>query len=400
MRRRVPLLLQSALLLTGSTLSAAAHHHSKRRIAPRQDSELTLTVSNLCTETIWPGMVTQAGNGPTADGFELAAGANQTVTVASNWQGRIWGRTNCSFHDDYSNGNCMTGECGPKKCRQAGNPPATLAEFTMLGDGEQSFYDLSLVDGYNLDMAIVLDPNGVSKLEELDTSTTNPSCIGSANDFDASGSSSRQQVLGISNKSVFEDKQTAQSLSNWCPFDLLENAPKAPGDGVYPYPGGNVQRPAYQACNSACEKYKKPKYCCTGSFAGAGNCANNYYGKAAKAVCPDAYSFPNDDQQSTFIIPAGGTFNIVFCPGGRSTNLIGTGKKVHVSAGSRSALLAGKSLTEGIALSGAFLDFGWWFWCCGMWFRGLGDCAGCSLPVDISMLVLWLDMPRDVDTTI
>jgi hypothetical protein len=44
----------------------------------------------------------------------------------------------------------------------------------------------------------------------------------------------------------------------------------------------------------------------------------------AKAVCPDAYSFAFDDQTSTFIIPAGGGWEVVFCPEGRSTNIQAT----------------------------------------------------------------------------
>lgn len=31
-----------------------------------------------------------------------------------------------------------------------GVPPATLAEFTLSGDGNTDFYDISIVDGYNL----------------------------------------------------------------------------------------------------------------------------------------------------------------------------------------------------------------------------------------------------------
>lgn len=39
-------------------------------------------------------------------------------------------------------------------------------------------------------------------------------------------------------------------------------------------------------------------------------------------MCPDAYSFAFDDQQSTFIVPMGGGWEIVMCPKGRSTNIL------------------------------------------------------------------------------
>jgi hypothetical protein len=41
-------------------------------------------------------------------------------------------------------------------------------------------------------------------------------------------------------------------------------------------------------------------------------------------VCPDAYSYAYDDQTSTFIIPQGGGFEVVFCPAGRSSNILAT----------------------------------------------------------------------------
>jgi hypothetical protein len=35
-----------------------------------------------------------------------------------------------------------------------GVPPATLAEWTLSGDGNRDFYDVSVVDGYNIPMRI------------------------------------------------------------------------------------------------------------------------------------------------------------------------------------------------------------------------------------------------------
>lgn len=51
-------------------------------------------------------------------------------------------------------------------------------------------------------------------------------------------------------------------------------------------------------------------------------CKPSLYSKAAKAMCPDAYSFAFDDQSSTFIIPKGGGWEVVMCPEGRSTNIL------------------------------------------------------------------------------
>lgn len=87
----------------------------------RADS-IPLIVTNNCPETIWPGIGTQAGTGPKLQGFELATGASMNQTVSGDWQGRVWGRTNCSFNAagtgaSNANGNngagaaCSTGDC-------------------------------------------------------------------------------------------------------------------------------------------------------------------------------------------------------------------------------------------------------------------------------------------------
>lgn len=92
--------------------------HSKRIGAARRgppsdgDDTIPLVITNKCDSTIWPGLATQAGLGPGTGGFELQPGASKNLTVGSNWQGRIWGRTNCTV-----NGNscaCQTGDCFAK----------------------------------------------------------------------------------------------------------------------------------------------------------------------------------------------------------------------------------------------------------------------------------------------
>ncbi|PPR85430.1 hypothetical protein GOBAR_AA35258 [Gossypium barbadense] len=46
-----------------------------------------------------------------------------------------------------------------RECSSSGaSPPATIAEFTLNGAGGLDFYDVSLVDGYNLPMMV--SPNG------------------------------------------------------------------------------------------------------------------------------------------------------------------------------------------------------------------------------------------------
>lgn len=77
-----------------------------------------LLITNNCADTIWPGIYTTAGTGPGTGGFELAAGANRSLEVGSDWYGRIWGRTNCTSPSDGVL-TCTTGSCGQMDCTQA-----------------------------------------------------------------------------------------------------------------------------------------------------------------------------------------------------------------------------------------------------------------------------------------
>ena len=107
-----------ALFLYSSALAGASHesHHIKRFAQPldlerRQNANTPLVISNQCGETIYPGILTQGGTGPGTGGFQLTAGNNKTLSVSENWQGRVWGRTNCTFNGG-SSGSCSTGDCG------------------------------------------------------------------------------------------------------------------------------------------------------------------------------------------------------------------------------------------------------------------------------------------------
>lgn len=112
---------QSALATcSGSSLM----HHMNLRPNPellrRQTSNTPLVITNQCKESIYPGILTQSGVGPGTGGFGLAPGAQRVLTVSEAWQGRVWGRTNCSFNSagdgptsSTSNGQaCGTGDCG------------------------------------------------------------------------------------------------------------------------------------------------------------------------------------------------------------------------------------------------------------------------------------------------
>jgi hypothetical protein len=119
-------------LLGGLPLAEGLHHMAIK--APlktnRRKTDITpLLVTNRCPESIWPGISTQSGSGPSENGFELKPGETKNQTVSEDWQGRLWGRTNCSFNDDGSaaaSGRgkaCATGDCaGALNCKTGVGP--------------------------------------------------------------------------------------------------------------------------------------------------------------------------------------------------------------------------------------------------------------------------------------
>ncbi|PSE25104.1 hypothetical protein C7G59_19080, partial [Acinetobacter baumannii] len=108
----------------------------------------TFEITNQCADTVW------AAASP-GGGSQLAKGQSWSIQVpAGTTSGRIWGRTGCSF-DGNGRGTCQTGDCnGMLNCQGYGQVPATLAEYSLNQFQNQDFYDISLVDGFNLPLSI------------------------------------------------------------------------------------------------------------------------------------------------------------------------------------------------------------------------------------------------------
>ncbi|KAI5557121.1 hypothetical protein BDE02_18G080900, partial [Populus trichocarpa] len=62
-------------------------------------------------------------------------------------------------------------------------------------------------------------------------------------------------------------------------------------------------------CNNPCTVFKTDQYCCN-----SGSCGPSDYSRFFKQRCPAAYSYPKDDQTSTFTCPGGTNYRVVFCP--------------------------------------------------------------------------------------
>ncbi|KAH7690591.1 Thaumatin family protein, partial [Dioscorea alata] len=210
-------------------------------------STTTFTFQNKCASTVWPGTIAGAGTSQlSTTGFELQSGSSMSLTAPMGWHGGFWGRTFCANDTVTGKFTCTTGDCasGDISCNGAGGiPPASLIEIKLNGFQGMDFFDISLVDGFNLPVSIA--PTGVS------------SCVSSSCAFD---------INGI------------------CP-EILQVK-----DG-----NGKVV-----ACMSACLKFNNDKMCCRGKYGSPQTCKPSSYAKMFKKACPQAYSYAYDDTTSTF----------------------------------------------------------------------------------------------------
>ncbi|GKV34440.1 hypothetical protein SLEP1_g42815 [Rubroshorea leprosula] len=223
----------------------------------------TLTVKNNCQDTIWPATLTGGTDAAQLSntGFELASQASFSLDVPASWTGRIWARTQCSS-DHSGRFTCATADCGSGQvtCNgMGGAPPASLSEFTLASEGGQDYYDLSLVDGFNLPVSIT--PQGGS----------GPTCT----------------TTGC-----------AANVNAVCPSELALTGSDESIIG----------------CKSACVVFNQPQYCCTGEYNSADTCKPTNYSMIFKNQCPQAYSYAYDDGSSTFSCTGGPNYLITFCP--------------------------------------------------------------------------------------
>lgn len=220
-------------------------------------------IINKCRHTVWPGILTGADRTVlTPTGFTLKSGKSRKLAVPRAWSGRLWGRTLCSS-DSVGKFSCVTGDCGSGKIECAGSgalPPATLAEFTLNGDQGLDFYDVSLVDGYNLPMLVVAKGG------------TRGGCSSTGCLVDLNGACPRELRVARGNRSR-----------------------------------GSV------ACRSACEAFGAPEFCCSEGFNTPDTCAPSAYSLYFKHACPRSYSYAYDDKTSTFTC-ASADYIIIFCP--------------------------------------------------------------------------------------
>ncbi|XP_047342379.1 protein P21-like [Impatiens glandulifera] len=131
----------------------------------------TFEIRNNCPYTVW------AAASP-GGGRQLDHGQVWFLDVAAGTKmARIWGRTNCNF-DWSGRGHCQTGDCGGVlQCTGWGVPPNTLAEYALNQFNNLDFWDISLVDGFNIPMEFGPTWSGQGKCHPIScTANINGEC--------------------------------------------------------------------------------------------------------------------------------------------------------------------------------------------------------------------------------
>ncbi|KAF3320917.1 Thaumatin-like protein [Carex littledalei] len=215
---------------------------------------------NHCNQSLWPGV---QGTGdhpaPNLGGFHMGPMEEAFFEVPFGWSGRVWARQGC-FFDKSGNGTCQTGNCGNQlHCNGLGaSPPITMVEMTFGTENSSlSYYDVSLVDGFNIPVSMSPIGGGLG-------------C----------------RVAGCE-----------VDLNVCCPsrFEFKSSDGKVVG------------------CMSACLALRTDKYCCTGQYGSPDMCKPTLFSHLFKSICPRAYSFAFDDKTSLNVCKAT-RYLITFCP--------------------------------------------------------------------------------------
>ena len=187
---------------------------------------------------------------PYNGGYQLNSQQAVSFSVPKDFMhARAWARTNCNSNSGRF--SCDTGDCGPSvQCGgKWGLRGVSLAEWAFSQWNGLDFYDISLVDGFNVPIS----------MQPTSASGTSKSC-------------------GLA---------ACKASINFCPSELRV-----------------VKNGQVVECLNVCPKFGTDQYCCIGAYGNENACKPqswpvNYAAKF-KNACPDAYSYPFDDPTSIF----------------------------------------------------------------------------------------------------
>lgn len=314
---------------------------------------------------------------PAAGSENLRTGESATYVLRNPsinhiaWSGNVYGRTGCE------SGTCETGACPGGPCRPGVGPvgPTSLAEFTLVDNGPD-FYDVSLINGINVPIA--MSANAGAAYRAAPSAPGDAYWCGGAGAASASHPRLTECTWRFDTSITGTDRRTVLRLvasgGPACARDADCTAPTVCGTSLITGTTRVSQScgrqigwwTAHELCAATANTYGTPLDCASAASAGtranlfgcdgpvnqscysvgaASTCcgcvdwpyatteacrAHNPTWSAVvepwvrfvKSACPTAYSYQYDDMTSTFTCQSEGTSNgadytITFCPQGR-----------------------------------------------------------------------------------
>ena len=262
-------------------------------------------------------------------GFKLDAnGGKESYPVDDGWQGAWFGRTNCSFVGDL--GSCETGNCqaadgwGHLQCSGVGStPPASKGEMNMDLTSGIDYYDISLVDGYNLPMQITSYDYNQAYVNAKPTDLFRCTSSGCLNSSALSSCPAALNYLPNGNLvGCQDDCSIATIYHNASPYYFTQSQVDA-----YCCPDATYCSPLNPCgTGSTCAAWLQNQSTCHNCNATNGGIYPNGYPVILPnsalffhASCPNAYSFTYDDASASYTCnstPSTGLrtkYNITFC---------------------------------------------------------------------------------------
>ena len=280
----------------------------------------TVVVVNQCSQPIWVAALNNGSSTfiPDGGGWKQEPGEARVVTLPNTWGGRFWGRTGCTF-DGSGRGSCETGDCGGRlQCNGlSGKTPASLVEFQFAGFGKKDFYDVSLVDGYNLPIAVAAQAGTYTRSNpnsKYDCGA--PTC---RSDLNQSCPQALQQIVAgrvvgcRSAHAACGANRNDPALACAANDDLYACAAGGPNSVM-----GSCYSPGATTQCCGCPGWSDTGTCRATNPKWALPSLPETFAKPFKTACPDAYSFPYDDPTSTYTCAAsaaaGVGYIVTFCP--------------------------------------------------------------------------------------
>jgi len=246
------------------------------------DQARQISFTNKCSFPIWVSPLTNDNGAPLPDGIvRVNQGTAHTYQIPNGgWGGRFWPKSGC----DANGQNCEVGQ-SVAPCPAGGcQPPAeTKVEFFFppLGNGNDVWYDVSLVDGYSLPAQIVPSSQGGSCVTtncalSLDACPTNENDVGDLR--------------------VIKNGRTVQCLAPCKKWNYP--SPYGLGKSESIEPGQHLCCPTPPVSPESCR---------------AGIVVNTKYVNLIHKSCPSAYSYAYDDEAGLHTCPNSVNFAVTFC---------------------------------------------------------------------------------------